>query len=87
MTNPTLDRAHVAAKREIDKLRQSQVEIASGRVVAGLGWANLNEVVEATTHAVLMAVRLQTTDGEDYVTSMDEVMFNERLDAILAEGE
>lgn len=56
MTSPTLERAQAAAKREIDRLQRARIEITPGRFTEGLGWINLNDVAEAATRAVLMAV-------------------------------
>ena len=55
----TLERAARAARKEIDKLRKTQVPEYPGswKTHNGLGWENLDDVVVATTRAVLMAVR------------------------------
>lgn len=97
MTNPTLERAEQAAKREIDRLRKRRVEVSPERFSDGLGWENLNEVVAATTRAVLMAVRDSnltvrkvpaTVDGAyaDIVTIRNDGVAA-MIDAILNDGE
>lgn len=98
MTNPTLERADKAAKREIDRLRKRRVEVAPGRFSDGLGWENLNEVVSAATRAVLMAVRepdeavckfgRAADDASDWGGSRRQgEVFTAMIDAILNDGE
>ena len=94
MTNAAFERAQAAAKREIDRLQRARVEITPGGFTEGLGWINLNDVAEAATRAVLMAVRdegfniYHASDPKSPFPGHEAAEgFGDMIDAILAEGE
>lgn len=87
MTQTMLERATTAARKEINKLRKTQVPEYPGswKTHDGLGWENLDGVVAATTRAVLMAVRDPSEAMSQAVRTTEG--WEDMIDDILNEGE